>query len=67
MCSQTNKDEDNYTEFDLIDEHHFNVQKIMLDDVDTTKLIGAIRYESTASVGHSQWYESYLFVKVPSQ
>ena len=46
-----------YTEFDLIDEHHFNVQKIMLDDADTTKLIGAIRYESTASVGQSQWYE----------
>ena len=56
MLSQTGN-KANYTEFDLIDEHHFNVQKIMLDDGDTTKLIGAIRYESTASVGHSQWYE----------
>lgn len=51
MGSQTNNKDNNYNEFDLI------VQKMLLDDGDTAKLNGAIRYKSTASVGHSQWYE----------
>ena len=56
MPSQKDK-RDAYTEFDLLDEHHVDVQKILLDDGDTTKLFGIKTYESNASVGHSQWCE----------
>ena len=56
MPSQKDK-RDAYTEFDLLDEHHVDVQKILLDDGDTTKLFGIKTYESNASVSHSQWCE----------
>ena len=49
-----NKDE--YSEFDLLAEHHINVQKISLANGE--KLNGPLHHESIASIGHSQWYDS---------
>ena len=52
--SDSNK-KDEYSEFELLAEHHINVQKISLANGE--KLNGPLRHESTASIGHSQWYD----------